>query len=563
MITSQLNNLVFRRFIRTFAAMKQLMVCFFVVLAVLTGCTTAGDRARMRAALDSINVRNCNGQPFAVSDVQPYVEFFDDHGTPNDRMLAHYLLGLAYYDHGEAPMALQCYQDAADCADTSAADCDYAQLSKVYGQMADVFYSQGLYRQQLECQKKSTKYAWQAKDTMVALASYEQEGFAYLELKDTMSAIAVIEDDAQKYNELGYPSDAAITMGAIIRPLIDMNQYDKAKHYIDMYESLSGRFDSNGNIETGREIYYKMKGLYYLYTNKLDSAVYYFYKELHDGKDFNNQNAAANGLKLLYQKLHRPDSSTKYAIYAYDMLDSLYAQRTTKEIERMQAMYDYTRHQIIAQQEKEKASDEKSKRQFTIALLVLIVIVASRMIYTMHEEKKKEQAQYLRNLEELEQTQTEVLQLRAHAEEYEELIEKKESLLKEQSLKLQEQQKKSLQDHAAKDKHIKESDIFQTLQKKQFGQKLTVQELRDCRKLVLEVLPEFNNLLISKQYKISVKDFNVCMLFRLGFKSKEVSNMLDITQGRVSQICSKLLHDVFKKDKGGVAELIEILHELY
>jgi hypothetical protein len=339
--------------------------------------------------------------------------------------------------------------------------------------------------------------------------------------------------------------------------------YDKAKDYINMYETESGRFDSCGNIEPGREIYYHIKGLYYLYTNVLDSAEYYFRKELYNSKDFNNQNSAAEGLALLYQKRHYPDSSAKYALYAYTMLDSLYAQRTTKEVERMQAMYDYTRHQKIAQQEKEKASDEKSKRQFTIALLVLIVIVASRIIYTMHEEKRKEQAQYLRNLEELEQTQTEVLQLRAHAEEYEELIAKKERLLEEQRLTLQEQQKKSLQDHAAKEKHIKESAIYQCLQKKQFGQKLTVQELQDCRKLVLETLPEFNNLLISKQYKINMKDFDVCMLFRLGFKSKEVSNMVDITQGRVSQICSKLLHDVFKKDKGGVAELTEILHELY
>ena len=73
----------------------------------------------------------------------------------------------------------------------------------------------------------------------------------------------------------------------------------------------------------------------------------------------------------------------------------------------------------------------------------------------------------------------------------------------------------------------------------------------------------FNTLLLSKQYKINVKDYNVCMLFRFGFRSKEVSNMLDITQGRVSQICSKLLRDVFNKDKGGVAELVEILYELY
>ena len=542
--------------------MKHLLtIC--VLLLALTCCTTEADRNRMRAGLDSINVRNRSGQPFTTADVQPYVDFFDEHGTPNDRLLAHYLLGLAYYDHGEAPMALQCYQDAADCADTTAADCDYAQLARVYGQMAQVFYEQGLCRQQLNYEQLSVKFAWKGRDTLLALRNYEEEFLAYKGLGIMDSAIMVIEQVAKEYMALGYLSDAAISLGGIIRPLIDMGDYDKTKDYINMYEAKSGRFDSCGNIESDREIYYNIKGLYYLGIGNLDSARYFFLKEMSKGKDFNNQNAAAKGLALLYQQQHRSDSSAKYAIYAYAMSDSLYKKRTAKEIERIQAMYDYTRHQKIAQQEKEKASDEKSKRQFTIALLLLIVIVASRIIYTMYEEKKKRQAQYIRNLEELEQTQTEVLQLRAHAEEYEELIAKKEKLLEEQSLKLQEQQKKSLEDHAAKDKHIKESTIYQCLQKKQFGQKLTVQELRDCRKLVLETLPEFNSLLISKQYKISMKDFNVCMLFRLGFRSKEVSNMLDITQGRVSQICSKLLHDVFKKDKGGVAELTEILHELY
>ena len=542
--------------------MKNLVIAFALLLTLVC-CTTEADRNRMRAGLDSINVRNRNGRPFAVSEVQPYVAFFDDHGTPNDRLLAHYLLGLAYYDHGEAPMALQCYQDAAECADTTAADCDYARLCRVYAQMAQVFYEQGLYMEQLVFQRLSSKYAWIGKDTLAALMSYEQESQAYRNLNMPDSLLYICEDVAQLYRKYGYPHYAASALFHTLRTLIVRQEFDKAKQNMQIYESESKFFDSLGNIQKGREIYYNIKGLYYLGIGNLDSARYFFQKEISKGKDFNNQNAAAKGLALFYQTQHVSDSSAKYALYAYTMLDSVYAQRTTKVVERMQAMYDYTRHQEIAQQEKERASVEKSKRQFTIALLVLIVIVASRIIYSMYEEKKKKQAQYLQNLEELEQTQTEVLQLRAHAEEYEELIAKKESLLEEQSLKLQEQQKKSLQDHAAKDKHIKESAIYQTLQKKQFGQKLTVQELRDCRKLVLEALPEFNNLLTSKQYKISVKDFNVCILFRLGFKSKEVSNMLAITQGRVSQICSKLLRDVFKKDKGGVAELIDILHELY
>jgi hypothetical protein len=108
--------------------MKQLLT-IFILLLTLVCCTSEAERNRMRAGLDSINQRNRNDQPFTVADVEPSVQFFDDHGTPNDRLLAHYLLGRAYHDHGEAPMALECYQNAADCADTTAKDCDYKQLS--------------------------------------------------------------------------------------------------------------------------------------------------------------------------------------------------------------------------------------------------------------------------------------------------------------------------------------------------------------------------------------------------------------------------------------------------
>ena len=539
------------------------IIILYAILAVIVGCTTESDRMRMRAGLDSINIRNRSGQPFTVADVQPYVTFFDEHGTPNDRLLAHYLLGLAYSDHGEAPMALQCYQKAAECADTTAADCDYAQLARVYGQMAEVFYYQGLYQEQLQNTKVSVKYAWKGKDTLLALRNNEQEGYAYLELRDTMSAIAIFEHVSNQFMVFRHIQKAAITLGGAVRPLIDVGDYDKAKDYINMYDSLSGRFDSCGNIESGREIYYNLKGHYFLHVNQLDSAEYYFRKELYNGKDFNNQHAAAGGLSKLYQRLHLSDSVAKYSLYAYTMLDSIYAQKTTKEVERLQAMYDYTRHQEIARQESERAADEMSKRKFSIAMLLLVAIIASLVIYKMYAEKKKKQAEYIRNLEQLEQTQSEVLQLRAHAEEYEELIAAKEKFLEEQNRKLQEQRKKVLIDHASIDKYIMEADTYKMLLDRQYGQKLSVEELRASRKLVLENLPEFNSLLLSKEYKISEKDFYICVLFRLGFKSKEVSNMLGLTQGRVSQICTKLLHDIFKKDEGGAAELIEILHELY
>lgn len=544
-----------------FAPMKRLLT-YIIILLVLSSCVGGGKYTAMRKGLDSINTLNRNDQPFTSAGVQPYVDYFDDHGTSNEQVLAHYLLGRAYHEHGEAPMALKCYQEATELADTTAADCDYKQLSRVYGQMADIFYHQGLYRQELEFDKQSVRYAWLGKDTLAALMNYEQESFAYKRLGLNDSAIYIIEDVAHQYEKYGYPSDAAIALGTNAWYLLDKGEYMKARSYMDQYESKSGLFDSLGNIAPGREIYYKSKGLYYLNTNALDSAEYWFRKELRDGLDFNNQNAAAMGMALLFKKQNKNDSAAHYALYGYAMMDSLYAHTNTQTVERMQALYNYTRFQETARKESEKATSEKNKKLFILTLLLFTLFVAGAIIYQMYSDKKKKQAQYLQSLKQLEQIQSEVFLLRAHADEYEELIAEKERQFKEQIAEIQEQRREVLHDHSAIDKYVKSSNIYQQLQKKQYGNKLTTEELRECRKLMIEYYPELNTLLLSKQYKLSEKDFDVCILFRLGFKSKEVSNMLDVTQGRISQICTKILQIVFEKDKGGAAELIENLHVL-
>ena len=282
------------------------------LLLLLMGCTTAGERARMCAGLDSINVLNRTDQPFTVQDVEPYVQFFDDHGTSNDQVLAHYLLGRAYYEHGEAPMALQCYHEATERADTTDKDCDYKQLSRIYGQMADIFYHQGLYRQEQVYDKLAEKFAWKGKDTLAALINMEEQCFAFKRLGQIDSVIYIIEKVANLYKKYGYPSDAAIALGTIVRDLVEKGEDSKARIYMDRYESKSGFFDEEGNIQEGREIYYNVKGKLYLTRNMLDSAEYWFRKELQDGRDLNNQNAGAYGLAMVYEQRHQPDSGNGY-----------------------------------------------------------------------------------------------------------------------------------------------------------------------------------------------------------------------------------------------------------
>ncbi|MFS6554295.1 hypothetical protein VPJ68_02105, partial [Parabacteroides distasonis] len=194
-------------------------------------------------------------------------------------------------------------------ADTTDADCDYWQLSRVYGQMGNVFWQQNLLHHNLECAGKAIKYAYMAGDTVNALLNMAEKINIYDEWHKPDSAICLCEKLSMLFRKYGHPNIAASMLGASIDLLLDKGDITKAKKYINIYDTESGFFDANGNIEYGREVYYYSKGRYYLAVNQYDSAEYYFRKELRDGKDFNNQNMGAHGLAQLFQQTNRPDSA--------------------------------------------------------------------------------------------------------------------------------------------------------------------------------------------------------------------------------------------------------------
>ncbi|MBR0317795.1 MAG: hypothetical protein IJQ86_00745, partial [Spirochaetia bacterium] len=527
-------------------------------------CTPSQGRyTAMRTALDSINVLNRTDQPFTVADVQPYVDYFDRYGNSNDRLLAHYLLGRAYHEQGEAPMALQCYQQAADCADTTAADCDYKQLCRVYSQMDVILYQQGLYQEELLEIEKAIKYAKLGKDTLAALDLYDQKGkiFQALEMKDSL--FHVCEQAAALYKKHHYPAYAAIVIGRTIKPLIDVGRYDKAYQNLQVYESESGLFDNYHNIVSGREIFYACKGLLFLSYNQTDSAEYYFRKELRNGKDFNNQNTGALGLAQVYQKKNVPDSAAKYYRYAYAMNDSMYAQKTTETVERLQSMYDYSRHQELARKESERATQERQKRQTVAIILVLVALLSAITIYELYKRKQAERARYLQSIADLEQSQSDIMQLRQHASDYASLIAQKEKQMEQLKKKMQKYSKLIYFDKADVERHLKASTTYQELEKKAVrGETPTEEDWRNIRMLVIEYLPGFNDFLTSHAHRLTENKYNICILLRLHFKSVDISKILGIKPPSVSDACSTIMRNVFQKE-GSAKELTATLSEIF
>ncbi len=539
-------------------AMKQLPTCLLLLLVVLTACTGRYDT--MRAALDSINVLNRTDQPFTAADVQPYVDYFDRHGNANDRLLAHYLLGRAYHEQGEAPMALQCYQQAADCADTTAADCDYAQLCRVYSQTSEIFFGQSLYRQQIYYLKQTIKYAWMANDTITALASYARQSMSYMNLGILDSTILIAERAAKMFYQYGFANYASMALGSIIWTLINNGNYKKAKQYSAKYEKESGLFDNTGNIQHGREAFYHVKGLLYLKENQLDSAEYWFRKELRDGKDFNNQNGGALGLAMLYEQRHIPDSAAKYYQYAYAMNDSMYAQQTTETIERMQSMYNYSRHQELARKAEKQAVRERSIWQWGGCIAAIIILIVLHVLYRIRAERQKALQQYEQSIEklkliegEIESARKDIVILSTHKNAAQELIEEKEKRIRFLEAESQRQQQES--QHKQDEKRL---SLAEEALKKQVEYMELVSEMNrgtsitDSQKEKLETIlrihfPKTFELITTKRHSLSEDEYLTCMLIRLHIPPTQIGLLIEKTGGSITNIRVRLLKKLFGK----------------
>ena len=357
---------------------------------------------------------------------------------------------------------------------------------------------------------------------------------------------------------------------------------DKAAKYYNEYEHHSGFFDSTGNIERRREIFYYLKGLYCLKTNQPDSVEYYFRKELRTGKDFNNQSAYAYGLSLLYQRYNNPDSTAKYAIYYSEMNDSVYAQRATQEVEQAKAMYDYSRNRELAQQEKQKAESSQRLLCYIAILIILVSIVVGRIIYLQRKEKQRQLAEHEALLNSHVDLQAEVMQLRLHKENYDILLHEKERLdeqlgttkteieelqaskgqletliaQKEDELEQQKglldsfkQVKERLQET---DKQLKETTIYKMLSDKASrGIKLSDAEWKQLERFVIDYLPEFNRIVTSREYGLTTRLYRICILIRLQFPNKAIGYMMGTSAPSISQACpiiSKKLFGEYDKD---------------
>ena len=328
-------------------------------------------------------------------------DYYDRHGTPNERMMTYYLLGRSHYDMGEPFSALSDYDNAALCADTFSADCDYKNLCRVYLNKSLLLYYQNMPGEVLHTLDEARQAAIKAHDTLASIQCYEKKAMAYerLEMLDSMAAVGFVA--SCMYRDYGRNDMAAMSLAWVIPFNVENGDYPMAAQNIKEYESHSGYFDENNEIVRGKEHYYYVKGRYHLGIGDDETAEALFRKcmrsaflektEKLDKENYNCLHAASKGLYELYKKTCNPDSMAKYASLAEEYNDSLHARSYFENAQQLERMYDFSQKEERVRKAEIDYIKMKSHLKSVLLCLVLILISGSFAISFLRKNLRRKQ----------------------------------------------------------------------------------------------------------------------------------------------------------------------------
>ncbi len=468
------------------------------------------------------------------------VDYYDNHGTCQQQMLAHYLLGCVYRDLGDSPASLSCYNDAVEKVDTTSSDCDYKLLTRVYEQQGALFLSQSMPQNALSAYQKAEKYAWIAKDTLSAVLSYEHLGNIYEYMDNMDKVIEVYENASRRYRQYGYPVQAARALGGAIQALILAKQYAKAKKYMDVFEAESGYFQKDSCYSyINYSHYYYLKGLYCLESHS-DSAKYWFTKCQEFAKTNNNKSFSAYAWYLYYIKHQQMDSVAKYSEQAFAYNDSANLDMERDLMQKMQAIYDYDRWKNVAHNEEIKATRANLTLLVSILISVSVIIIGilTFLVYRkkrkLELQEKEEQENLIR--QQIYDTKQELELLRTvNDRKIADVIKEKEQTINKLKEDLKDiRDKYSNSSLSDVDILLKESSIYKRIKYLELHPKETMRENDwiELEETIEQLIPSFIPLLKNR---LNVIAYRICLLVKLEISTSSIAILLGLSSSAISK----------------------------
>ena len=484
------------------------------------------------------------------SVMKEVVDYYDHHGSANERMLANYVLGCVYRDMHEAPMALEYYNKATEQADTTAADCDYGTLYRVYSQMGFLFSKQYLPYQLLDAFGKAEKYAYLAKDTLNAIINYQNRENAYSYLGNKDSVIAINLHAATMFKQIGNNYAAAIAFGCNYNYYVEKEDTLNALKTFKAYFSTG--YEGNSEYEDSKAYVLCQKGTYYMFTAQLDSAYNNLQQSLRLCKSYSIKAATTKALAQYYAKVNQPAMAMKYALQSSEYNDSDLIEARKTQLQQVKAMYDYGRNQEIARRAELKAKRSTQMNYMIVFACVVLFLFLSYVYRKQLALKKKRIAAsklvYEDCLLKLKRLQEEKAQLVAEKDKkLAQIITEKENAISKLVSEIHDiQNRYSLSSMSDAYLVLKNSSIYKKIQCIEAHplEEMTEEDWTELADTVEELIPNFIPMLKNR---VSDRDYRICLLIRLGIPASLMARLLNLSDAAISKSRKTMLKKLCEK----------------
>lgn len=474
------------------------------------------------------------------------VNYYENHGTANDRMLAYYVLGCVYRDLHEAPMALEYYNKATEQADTTDTNCDYATLCRAYYQMGVLFAKQFLSYQELSSLDKAVKYAYLAKDTLNAIIYFQNKQSAYASLNQKDSAIATNLKAAKLFRKYGYKRNADIAFGCNYIYYLERKEIEKAKLAFTAFDRA--KHCGNSNYKDSYAYLLYEKGFLYLNIGKEDSAYILLKQSLQQSLSYSNKAAATRELAQYYSKTNKLDLSSKYALLSAAYNDSNLVEVRATQLGQMQAMYDYSRNEKLAEKARQEVQQHKQEIYMIILASSFVIIVLLSFFRNRNKKRNQKlaisQQLYNDSMSQLHSMKQELVQLQdMNEQKINKLIKEKETAIQ----KLQDIVKSYEtpimgQKLLEQERQIKATDIY-----KRFVYLENHPTTNVCQTDWINLEITLENLVIgfsSLKQKLNTKEYHICLLIKLKLSPSIISHMIGTSQSDITLSRQRMLQKV-------------------
>lgn len=471
------------------------------------------------------------------------VDYYEQHGSANEKMLAYYILGCVYRDMHEAPMALEYYNKATELADTTAKDCDYATLCRIYSQMGFLFAKQYLPHQELASLDKAVKYAYLAKDTLNAIRYYQNKQAIYASQNKLDSAIIINNQAAKLFKQIGALKEANIAFGCNFEYYLKKKMLKEAEEAFKAY--LSTNYHGNDNWKDAYAYILYERGSYYLALGKMDSAYSCLKQSFEQSKSFNNLAVSTKGLAQYYALTNQTDLATKYALISSEYNDSDLIVTKLGQLQQIQAMYDYNRNKEIANQAQIKA-EQRMDAIYTIVICAILMCSVSFSVYRRRLKLRNKriamtQKMYIDSVQQLNVAQQELAKLHDLNENtITELVKEKEDTIQ----KLQSEVRKYEETNIGRnllelEKCLKQSAIYKKLVylENHPQEKMTKADWENLEETIEEFVYGFADL----KQKLNNKEYHICLLVKLHFSPSSISSFIGTSLSDISNSRKRML----------------------